>query len=97
MPLGAMEGTRYRDTQWSLNSGDGIFIYTDGVPEANSAAEELFGNERMIAALNHYAGESPEMVLKGMRKEVDRFVGGAPQFDDLTMLGLVWTPGAVPA
>ena len=90
MPLGSMEGIAYKNTEWTLKKGEGLFVYTDGVPEANNAAEEFFGNERMLAALNQHAGESPKEVLKGLRSAVDSFVGDNPQFDDLTMLALTY-------
>ena len=51
MALGVMEGLRYKEARWHLNPGDLLFLYTDGVPEATNAAEELFGNDRMMAAL----------------------------------------------
>ena len=83
-----MEGTVYRNAEWTLKEGDGLFVYTDGIPEAANAREEFFGSGRMLAALNRHCGESPEEILKGMQKEVDAFAGETPQFDDMTMLGL---------
>ena len=88
MPLGAMEYARYKDAEWTLNKGEGIFVYTDGVTEANNASEELFGNDRVLTALNHHKGDTPEAVLKGVRDEIDHFAGDTPQFDDITMLAL---------
>jgi hypothetical protein len=72
----------------NFKKGDKIFVYTDGVPEATNANEELFGTDRMIEALNVNAGASPEEILGNVRTSVDRFVGNAEQFDDLTMLCL---------
>ena len=86
--MGAVDDFRFTDYEIALRPGDAIFLYTDGVPEANNEAEELFGMQRMEAALNHAAGKDPEGVLEGVRQEVDRFVSGANQFDDLTMLCL---------
>ena len=51
-----------------------------------TAQEELFGSERMLAALNAQPKGSPEEILTNVRRAVDGFVGDAPQFDDLTML-----------
>ena len=50
--LGVMEGIRFRETQWQMNPGDLLFLYTDGVPEATDSSMELFGNERMLRALS---------------------------------------------
>ena len=50
------------------------------------AAEEMFGTDRLVDALNSCPGDTPEQLLEHVRCEVNRFVGDAPQFDDLTML-----------
>ncbi|MBR2809771.1 MAG: SpoIIE family protein phosphatase, partial [Solobacterium sp.] len=63
-----------------------LFIYTDGVPEATNSREELFGIERMVAALNIEPDAEPKEILKTVRKEVNSFVKEAEQFDDLTMM-----------
>ncbi|MDO4804658.1 MAG: SpoIIE family protein phosphatase [Lachnospiraceae bacterium] len=90
LALGIMEDVVYKETEGILRKGDGVFVYTDGVPEATNANTELFGIDRMVEALNRYAGKRPEEVLKGVHAAVDEFVGEAPQFDDLTMLGIIY-------
>ena len=87
-PLATMEGLRFRETELDLGHGDALFLYTDGVTEATNAAPELFGEQRMLDALNHYNTETPEKLLAGVRREIDAFVTEAPQFDDITMLCL---------
>lgn len=72
----------------TLKKGDSIFVYTDGVAEAADADNQLFGTERTLDALNKTPDASPEEVLKNVRSAVDGFVKEAPQFDDITMLGL---------
>ncbi len=86
--VGAMENVKYRDYEMVLNPGWKIFVYTDGVPEANNQEGEIFGMSRLEASLNRTAGESPEMILRNIRADVDAFANGAKQFDDLTMLCL---------
>ena len=88
MMVGAMAGVKYRDYEIVLDPGDKIFVYTDGVPEANNAAGEIYGMSRLETALNRTAGESPEAILHNIRDDVDAFVNGAKQFDDQTMLCL---------
>ena len=85
---GAMEKIRYRDYEVALHPGAKIFVYTDGVPEANNNEGELYGMNRLEAALNLLAKETPENILAGIRRDIDVFVSGAKQFDDLTMLCL---------
>ena len=86
LPLGVMPGMRYQDYTLQFNPGDAIFVYTDGVPEANNLSEELYGLKRLEAVLNRLREPTPQDVLKAVRKDVDAFVGTAKQFDDLTML-----------
>ena len=86
--IGGMENMRYKEYELQLNKGDKLFLYTDGVPEATDAENELFGTARMIDALNACADRSPEALLACVKSAVDVFVGEAEQFDDLTMLCL---------
>ena len=84
--LGGMEGVRYREYSIQMEPGAKIFVYTDGVAEATDSNDELFGTDRMIAALRNGENGTPEDVLRAVKQGVDEFVGKAPQFDDLTML-----------
>lgn len=86
--VGGIEDVVYTEYELQLASGDKLFLYTDGVPEATNSENEMFGTGRMIEALNKYNDESPENLLKGVRREVRAFVDKAEQFDDLTMLCL---------
>ena len=86
--VGTMPGMKYRDYVLELAAGSKLFVYTDGVPEATDAGLELFGSERLLAALNESAEEAPEGILRHVRERIDAFVGEAEQFDDLTMLCL---------
>ena len=84
--IGGMDGMKYKEYEMQLPPGAKLFVYTDGVPEATNAENELFGTERMTKALNENTGASPESVLQNVRTAVDGFVKNAEQFDDLTML-----------
>lgn len=84
--IGAMEGVKYKEYDIQLSRGDKLFVYTDGVPEAADADNNMFGTERMLAALNGEPAASPVCILRNVRAAVDGFVKDAEQFDDLTML-----------
>ena len=89
MAVGTMDIAKYKNTEIQLKKGDSIFVYTDGVAEATDASNQMFGTDRTVDALNSVpAGASQKDVLAGVRAAVDGFVKEAPQFDDLTMLGL---------
>jgi len=86
--VGAFELAKYTEYELQMSPGSKLFIYTDGVAEAMNSADELFGTDRMIEALNISGGDSPKDILGVVRAAVDDFVKEAPQFDDLTMLCL---------
>lgn len=86
--LAGLEGTRYRCCSLDLSPGDALFLYTDGVTEATNAAQQLYGEERLAAVLNANRELAPEELLPAVRADVEAFVGQAPQFDDITVLGL---------
>lgn len=86
--LAGMENTRYKEYELELHAGDTLFVYTDGVPEATDAGQTLFGTERMLETLNKKKDSDPKELVGGLKDEIDRFVGEAMQFDDITMLSL---------
>jgi len=88
--LAGMEGARYRDYEIQLERGGSIFVYTDGVPEATDADSKMFGSERMLEALNKRADKKPEVYIDEVGNAVRGFTGQAPQFDDITMVGMTW-------
>lgn len=92
--LGGMEGIRYKEYEMKLEPGSMLFVYTDGVPEATDKAEELFGTERTLDALNQADARTPMEILEAVDQAVSRFVGEAPQFDDLTMLCIAYSGSA---
>ena len=86
--LAGMEGMRYRPASLELSPGDAVYLYTDGVTEAANESKQLYGDQRLFDTLNAHADSGPETLLKIVKDDVDAFVGDAPQFDDITMLGL---------
>ena len=84
--LAGMEGARYREYELELHAGDRLVVYTDGVPEATNSANTLYGTDRMISALNGARDGSCRQMLEALHRDVDSFVDGADQFDDITML-----------
>ncbi len=86
--LAGMEGMKYRAGEMQLEPGDKLFQYTDGVTEATDKDNQLYGMERLEAILGTLKDRTPEQVLTGVKADIDKFVGEAPQFDDITMLCL---------
>ena len=86
-----IEGMKFPEHEFELHPGDSLFMYTDGVAEAVDPAYEQFGTDRMLDALNKNPDASPEKQTKTVRAAIDKFVGEAEQFDDITMLCLKYT------
>ncbi len=71
-----------------MDPGAKLFLYTDGVPEATNAANEMFGTDRLVHALRMVENQTPKQILGHIDSIVKDFFKEAPQFDDLTMLCL---------
>ena len=70
-----------------LSKGSALFLYTDGVPEAVNKYNDEYGTGRMTDALNAQGPDAtPSDLVSAVRKDLDKFVDGADQFDDITML-----------
>ena len=96
--LGALEpellalkpGPTFQNHELILKPGDAVFQYTDGVTEAMTEAREQFGMDRLMEALSGAGTVKPDELLPRVREAIDAFVQDAPQFDDITMLSLLY-------
>jgi phosphoserine phosphatase RsbU/P len=88
MILGVSPDAAYPTERTSLAPGEGIYVFTDGVTEANNAAEELFGEARLETVLRAGAVASSAEIMKSVAEAVRGFVGDALAFDDITMLAV---------
>lgn len=88
--LAGLEGFPYQKGEFSLEPGDGLYLYTDGVTEAANLQEELYGEMRLAQVLNENPGRMPQELLAAVSRDVKAYAGDAPQSDDITMLGLVY-------
>jgi sigma-B regulation protein RsbU (phosphoserine phosphatase) len=88
--LGAVEAHEYRGSRLRLAPRDAVLLYTDGVVEARSAAEEEFHTLRLESYLEECGAASAERIVQGLLERLDDFVGDAPQYDDVTILALRW-------
>ncbi len=89
---GAMEGIEYEDYTMTIPSGGGIFLYTDGIPEAINTQDEAFGLGRIETSLNSHPGASSRERIEFMQKAIEDFTSGIEQFDDITMMCLIMNP-----
>ena len=88
MALASFRGMMYQSGSIQLDPGDSIFVFTDGVTEANDIDEDMFEKERLLEALNRDPDADPDIIIRNVHEALDEFVKDAPQFDDTTMLCL---------
>jgi len=86
--LAGMEDIIYHQNDIQLDAGDILFLYTDGVTEATNAQDELYGEGRLKNVLDQNAVLPLERLLPDIKADIDVFVNGAEQADDITMLAL---------
>ena len=90
LPLGILKGMNYIEQETPFLYDDALFLYTDGLSEAENASQEQFGEGRIEKALH---GRKPSVDhLENIKQQVSLFVGEAPQSDDLTMLFIHYLP-----
>ena len=87
LPAGVMSGHQFTEQHLQLKSGDSVFLYTDGLNEAENANQQQFGMERMMQ-LAKVTVNQPLPLIEAMMSSVQLFVGDAEQSDDLTMLAI---------
>ena len=90
--LAAMDGLPYTNHTINLNKGDRLFVYTDGITEATNDYDELYGEERLLKVLKSVqdTGKTTRDILDIVRNDLNDFVLEAPQFDDITMLCMIY-------
>jgi sigma-B regulation protein RsbU (phosphoserine phosphatase) len=84
--LGLLPRATYESDSVQLRPGDVVVVISDGVTEARSEEGEEFGRDRLVEALNRCHGMKPDAVIDAVMSVVRKFVGGAPQADDITAL-----------
>lgn len=90
LPIAAMPNWKYVSQETILTPGTTIFLYTDGLVEAENEKHEQFRMERLQQAIST-ASAHPEPLIKAVKEAVHKFVNGAEQSDDLTMLAIMYT------
>jgi serine phosphatase RsbU (regulator of sigma subunit) len=86
--LGVIEDVQYKNMEISLNHGDLILFYTDGLTETFSSDEEEFGAKRVIHFLEENHLLSVNEILDKLDLQLNEFRNGQPPSDDLTLIGL---------
>lgn len=85
-PLGVTANYDYQSEFIQLKKDDVLFLYTDGITEAKTNDNQFFGNQRLLSVLNSQGVDNAQQISENALNEVNKFVGDAEQFDDITIL-----------
>jgi len=86
LAVGVMEDSSFTQQQTTVRPGTSIFLYTDGVTEAENPEHALFGMDRLLETARQTGAAAPDTFLQAMKTSVHAFTRGAEQSDDMTML-----------
>ena len=90
LPIGALPDWNYEGQEVQLNDGDMLFLYTDGLNEAKNTDGQQFGRKRVMQLVGEHISDTARQLVEQMEAEIHRYMDGAPQSDDITLLALRW-------
>lgn len=88
LPLGLFEGFTYEDQECTLSKGDSLFLYTDGVTEAENMEKQLYSDEHLVDFLVMHRQERSSVLVENVFKDIVRHAADAEQSDDITIMCL---------
>lgn len=88
MVLGVLDDVKLEEKQVTIELGDAVLMYTDGLPDAINEHEEEFGMERLVGCVRQYSSGPAQDLIKQVDQEVAAHAGAQPQFDDYTLVAL---------
>ena len=91
LPLGVLPEMQYQEQETDLAAGEGLFLYTDGLTEAENVEHAFFGERKMLETVLQGSGEDAETLVKAMAASVKAHVRGIDPSDDLTILAVRFT------
>jgi phosphoserine phosphatase RsbU/P len=93
-PLGIRPESSYESGELNLAAGDTLYLFTDGITEADDGRNMLFSEQRLVAALRQAAGASAIEVVTKVENEVRAHTGIAPRSDDMTAMAIRLVPSS---
>lgn len=90
IPIGLFDDFQYQEREMVLKPKDKLYLYTDGVTEAENASETLYSEKKLINCLSIYLRSHPRELIQQVAMDVAVHVGDFPQSDDLTMLSIIY-------
>ncbi|QGY43169.1 SpoIIE family protein phosphatase [Maribellus comscasis] len=91
IPLGVLPQFDFAQGQMLLESNDNLFLYTDGINEAENISQELYSTERLMRSLEENQSKDPQELIGAIIASVNKFADGNVQSDDMTLLALKYS------
>ena len=88
LPVGLFEGSQFFSRAFSLEEGDVLVLYTDGITDAENPRGEHWGRARFETLLQACSDCTPKQIMRRVLDEVSAFVKNSPQQDDMTLVVL---------
>ena len=90
LPVGALSEWNFVGLETQLKPGDMLFLYTDGLNEANNTEGKQLGRKRVCEVAGEHTSDTPRQLIETMEEVVRHHVADAEQSDDITMLAIRW-------
>ncbi len=90
IPIGIFGDMTFTESSINLGKGDKLFLYTDGVTEAENCSMVLYSEERLLTTLEKNSGAIPEALIHSVEEDLTNHVCTNPQSDDITMMAIVY-------
>lgn len=90
LALGLFSQFPYEGEEYHLQQGDSIFLYTDGVTEAEDKTKEMYSDERLLKLLTVIQTKKPKLVIESIHQDIERHATGVAQSDDITMMCITY-------
>ena len=91
--LAGAEDSKYETYSCQLNPGDALFVFTDGAHDAVDISQREFSESALIEAVNKADASTASSLVNGVLKTIEDYSAGAEQFDDITLLAMIWRGG----
>jgi len=90
IPIGLFDTFDYTEDTVTIHAGDQLFLYTDGVTEAEDIDNKLYGNDQLLKVVSEHASAIPKKLIEEVNKDIAVHVNGHVQSDDLTMMSIIY-------
>lgn len=90
LPLGIMKDYKYTEQECTLSPCSALLLYTDGVTDAENGMKQFYTRERLLESVRKHNHLHPRKFVSGIKADLEKYVQGSPQTDDITMLTIVY-------